>query len=170
MARRLSWMAGASLLLLAGAAVGAARASRRGPAPLPRAIPPLSPSSAVPVVRAALLLQRRDCSGNLRWLHWLHTPPLASGIGLAVLWYAGPATDSTAIRSLLPAWTATVPLRPVPKAMVRDLRALGHTATPVLMVLDADDRVRLVTQAPRSPREAAGVRRALEGLTWFEDR
>lgn len=170
MTRPFHWIAGASFLLLAGVAVDAARASRGAGLTLRTAIPPLADGRTRPAVRAALVLQRRDCSGNLRLLHWLRAPALASGMALSVLWYAGPPADSAAIRALLPAWSAAVPLRPVPDPVVRDLRALGHRATPVLVVLDADDRVRLVTQAPRSPREAAGLRRALEGLSWFEDR
>lgn len=169
MRRPIRWIGAAALLLLAGVALDAARASRRPPS-LRTAIPPLPTPPPTPTVRSALVLQLRDCTGNLRLLSWLRTPPLAAGMQLAVLWYEGPVADSSRIRPLLPPWTSAIPLRPVPRVVVRELARLGHVATPVLMVLDAESRVRLTTQAPRSAREAAGLRRALDGLTWFEDR
>jgi hypothetical protein len=46
---------------------------------------------------------------------------------------------------------------------------MGHTSTPALVVLDQSQRVRFATQSPRSPREYAGLRRIIEGLTWIEE-
>ncbi len=121
------------------------------------------------VVQAAVLLQLRDCSGNLRMLHVLHRGQSREHIHLAVIWYVGPSGDSLAIRSELPAWTAPIPLRPAPDAVVRQLAELGHTTTPALLVLDQEGRVRFTTQSPRSSREVAGLRRIVEALTWIEE-
>ena len=121
------------------------------------------------VVHAAVLLQLRDCSGNLRMLHVLHRGTSREQIHLAVIWYAGPAGDSSAIRTELPAWTSPIPLRPAPAAVLRQLAELGHTTTPALLVLDQEGRIRLTTQSPRSSREVAGLRRIVEGLTWIEE-
>ena len=124
---------------------------------------------ATTAVQAAVLLQLNDCSGNLRMLHVLHRGSTARHIQLAVIWYVGPVSDSTHIRTALPSWTGTIPLRPAPPAVVQQFAALGHTTTPALLVLDQDGRVRFTTQSPRSSREVAGLRRIIEGLTWIEE-
>ncbi len=121
-------------------------------------------------VRAAILLQAADCTSNLRILHLLHRPTVRDGLQLSVIWYAGPTADSLAIRPLLPAWTSRTPLRAVPASVLKELARLGHTSTPLLVVLDQEGRVRFTSQSPRSSREFAGLRRIIEGLTWFEER
>ncbi len=121
-------------------------------------------------VRAAVLLQAADCTSNLRVLHLLNRAGVRDGITLSVIWYVGPAADSSAIRPLLPPWASQVPLVHVPKPVLKDLARLGHTSTPLLLVLDQEGRVRFTSQSPRSSREFAGLRRIIEGLTWFEDR
>lgn len=120
-------------------------------------------------VRAAVLLQAADCTSNLRILHLLHRPAVRGGVHLSVIWYSGPAADSLAIRPLLPAWASRTPLRAVPASVLKELARLGHTSTPLLVVLDQEGRVRLTSQSPRSSREFAGLRRIIEGLTWFEE-
>jgi hypothetical protein len=126
-------------------------------------------TAAQTAVQAAVLLQRTDCSGNLRMLHVLHRGTTRRHLQLAVIWYVGPVSDSSAIRAELPAWTATVPLRAAPSAVVRQFASLGHTTTPALLVLDQEGRVRFMTQSPGSSREVAGLRRIIEGLTWIEE-
>jgi len=121
-------------------------------------------------VHAAALLQAKDCTGNLRVLHLLNRASVRDNLTLSVIWYVGPVADSTIIRSLLPSWTAAIPLRPVPTTVKHDLARLGHTSTPLLVVLDQEGRVRFTSQSPRSSREFAGLRRIIEGLTWFEER
>ena len=120
-------------------------------------------------LHAAVLLQAKDCTGNLRMLHLLHRRAVRRSIQLSVIWFVGAPNDSVAIRSLLPGWTRRTPLHVAPLSVVQALAQLGHTSTPSLVVLDQDRRVRFVTQSPRSSREVAGLRRIIEGLTWLED-
>jgi|APMI01.1.fsa_nt_gi hypothetical protein len=168
MRRFLTWSGAGLLLLLAGVLVDASRAA-------PARLRPPSPVLGVGVgppgspLRAAMVLQKADCSGNLRTLELLHRGAVREQLALATIWFAGPASDSTTIRSLLPSWTGRVPLRPVPNDVLAQLKALGHHSTPVLLIFDQEGRVRLTTQTPRSPREYAGLRRAIEGLTWIEE-
>ena len=124
---------------------------------------------AATAVQAAVLVQLNDCSGNLRMLHVLHRGSTSRHIQLAVIWYVGPVSDSTNIRTALPSWTAAIPLRAAPPAVVGQFASLGHTTTPALLVLDQEGRVRFTTQSPRSSREVAGLRRIIEGLTWIEE-
>lgn len=168
----LHWVLAGVTLSLAGVGFDAVRAVPRRS--LLGALQPFLPTTSAdprqPVaIPAAVLLQLRDCSGNLRMLHVLHRGQTKTHVRLAVIWYVGPSGDSLAIRSALPAWTSHIPLRPAPSAVVRPLADLGHTTTPTLLMLDQAGRVRFATQSPRSSREVAGLRRIVEGLTWLEE-
>ena len=48
------------------------------------------------------------------------------------------------------------------------MREVGCRAG-VIEVLDQEGRVRFTSQSPRSPREFAGLRQIIEGLTWIEE-
>lgn len=164
----LSWIVAALGLLLAGVLVDTARAAphnglRRTLAPH---VEPFLPGARI---QTAVLLQRSDCNGNMRMLDLLQRREVRDRLRVAVLWHVGPSTDTSAIRALLPSWTKSVALRQAPAAAINELRQLGHASTPLLIVLDQEGRVRLTTQSPRSPREFAGLRRIIEGLTWIEE-
>lgn len=170
------WVIAGLVVSLAGVGYDVARAGPQRTLPgamrhITQAASPASSADAqvAAAVQAAVLLQLSDCSGNLRMLHVLHRGATRRHIHLAVVWYSGPVSDSTAIRAELPAWTATIPLRPAPSSVVQQFASLGHTTTPALLVLDQEGRVRFTTQSPRSSREVAGLRRIIEGLTWIEE-
>ena len=166
------WVIAGLLVSFAGVLFDAARAtpSRTLSDAMQQYDAPTSPgTSSTAHVRAAVLLQLRDCSSNLRMLHVLHRGASRQQIRLAVIWYAGAVADSMAIRSELPSWTAEIPLRPAPREVLKQLAALGHTTTPALLVADQEGRVRFATQSPRSSREVAGLRRIVEGLTFIEE-
>lgn len=156
--------------VLTGVGLLGASLSHRWRAGLPEALAAVSTARGPGArVQAAIVLQLADCSGNLRLLHLLHLPSVESRLSLAIIWYQGPVTDSSDIRARLPAWTRASPLRPVPKGVVRDLARMGHRTTPLLLVVDDEARIRLVSQSPRTAREVAGLRRIVEGLTYRED-
>jgi hypothetical protein len=170
------WVVAALVVSLAGVGYDVARAmpQRTLPGAMRHASRTLTPATSASArapraVQAAVLLQLADCSGNLRMLHVLHRGATPRHIQLAVIWYVGPVSDSTNIRMALPSWTAAIPLRAAPPAVVRQFASLGHTTTPALLVLDQEGRVRFTTQSPRSSREVAGLRRIIEGLTWIEE-
>lgn len=170
------WVIAALVVSLAGVGYDVARAMPQRTLPgamrhVTRATAPVvsAGARATTAVQAAVLLQLNDCSGNLRMLHVLHRGSTQRHIQLTVIWYVGPASDSTSIRAALPSWTAAIPLRAAPPAVVRQFASLGHTTTPALLVLDQEGRVRFTTQSPRSSREVAGLRRIIEGLTWIEE-
>jgi hypothetical protein len=167
----LKWAGAIGLMLTAGVAYDAVRAT-----PVPRLAQSLTDvPSAVRTgsprrpIRAGVVLQASDCTGNLGMLKALNRGAVRDAIELGVLWYVGPASDSLVIRPRLPAFARTVPLKQATGALLNDLARLGHTSTPVLIVLDQANRIRLVTQSPRSSREVAGLRRIIEGLTWIEE-
>ena len=100
----------------------------------------------------------------------LHRREIRDDINLAVIWYVGPVDDTLIIRSSLPTWTSHVALKPVPPEVVRELGRLGHHSSPVLIMLDWSGRIRFTAQSPRTPREFAGLKRVITGLTWSEGR
>lgn len=120
-------------------------------------------------IRVAMLFQLSDCSSNLRPLKLLREAQVAERMTLFELWYVGPPSDSTAIRKLLPDHAKHTPLVPAPRGIVSELRRLGHRHTPILVAYDQEGRVRFTSQAPRSAREFAGLRKIFEGLTWIEE-
>lgn len=118
---------------------------------------------------AAMLLQLADCTGNLRMLDLLNLRAAREGIALRVIWFTGPAEDSTHIRELLPSFAKGTKLVAASKHVITLFADLGHTTSPAVVVLDPFGRVRLASQAPRSPREFAALRNIIEGLSWNED-
>ena len=168
----IQWSGAVLMVLLAGVAVDAVRAAPSRT--IAQTMSPFTTNRSTTVsparpMQAAVLLQAVDCTSNLRMLHLLHRPAVRSGLALSVIWFVGPSSDSMAIRALLPAWTSAIPLRVAPRALLKELGRLGHSSTPALVVLDQAGRVRFTSQSPRSPREFAGLRRIIEGLTWIEE-
>jgi hypothetical protein len=164
----LHWIIAALALLLASVVIDTARAAPAGGlrSELARHVGAFKPGMPV---QAAVFLQRTDCTGNIRLFDLLHRPDIRDRLRLAVIWYVGPDQDSTAIRTLLPAWTAQARLQRVPKAALAELTRLGHRSTPAIVVLDQEGRIRFTSQSPRSSREFAGLRLIIEGLTWIEE-
>lgn len=164
----IAWMCAVVVGLLAG--IAARAAPQQTIAEAIQAESPAFPRERGRVkIQTGFLLQAADCTGNLRMLHLLHRSPVREALQLNVIWFVGAAHDSTLIRGLLPTWARHVPLRHASTSLLRNLRQLGHTSTPALIVLDQAGRVRLATQSPRSSREVAGLRRIIEGLTWIEE-
>lgn len=120
-------------------------------------------------IQAAFLMQKSDCDGNLNMLNLMRRDRIQELIDLRVIWYVGAVEDSSYIRSELPPWASEIPLVPATERLSRAMIQLGHRSSPILVVLDQMSRIRLVTQSPRSPREYAGLRMVIEGLTWIEE-
>ena len=162
------WTTVFALATLGSIGFDAARVS-----PKSRLIESLAPYVAKPdperPIQAAVVLQKKDCTGNLRMLHLLHRASVRDRMSLVVIWYAGPVADSSFIRAALPEWTRRVPLASLTQHTYQQLQQLGHQSTPMLIVLDQHARLRFITQSPRSPRESAGLAKIIEGLTWIEE-
>lgn len=162
------WVFALTALLLADVTGDVVRAASR--ATLSQSIRPfVEPASTSSRVQAAILLQPSDCTGNLRIVHLLHRSKVRERLHLAVIWFIGAPSDTSAIRSLMPAWTHGVPLVQAPRAVISEMARLGHRETPALIVLDGDGGVRFTATSPRSVREFAGLQRIIEGLTWIEE-
>lgn len=152
-------------LTLAGVWYDSVRA--RPVAHLPSLLEPASKGDSP--VRAVLVIQRADCTGNLRLFDLVRPNANQPSPVLQAVWYVGDARDTSVIRRAMPSWARTTRLEPAKPEALRTLRRLGHESTPMILVTDQAGRIRLVSQSPRSPREFAGLRRITQSLTWFEE-
>jgi hypothetical protein len=117
-----------------------------------------------PVLAAYVVFQLADCDGNLRVLRLLQRRTLRDRVPLAGLAFVGSDAELDRARGRLPAAARTLPIRRATGSLVSLLARLGHRATPIVVVLDAEQRVRFVTGVPRSPRAYVGLARVLSTL------
>jgi hypothetical protein len=113
---------------------------------------------------AYVVFQLTDCDGNLRVLDLLQRHGVRDRITLAGLAFVGSHAELERARSRLPLRARSVPIRRATRASIDLLAGIGHRSTPILVVLDAERRVRYVTGAPRSPRAYVGLARVLASL------
>jgi hypothetical protein len=130
--------------------VGAWTMVKRGrePAMAPAAIAkafPFEPSDSARL-RAFVVLNSDDCSGNLSFLELFKRDP--SHVRLSRLYLTGPRSGLSATAALLHDRGIDTPLLAETKAVHDALVELGSTGTPFLVVLDADGVVRLGMDSP----------------------
>jgi hypothetical protein len=112
---------------------------------------------------AYAVLQLGDCTSNLSFLSIFRRPPVMRGIRLAGLLLAGSGSVAAAERALGPA-LAAVGVRAIDRRTEATLLALGHRATPFLVVLDSTGVVAFSAGAPESPEGQITLGRILQQL------
>jgi hypothetical protein len=126
------------------------------------------PAAAAPApterMHVVFIAQRRDCIGNLGMAGVLQRPRLAERIASRTILVAGPATDTVDIRPLLPPAIRQADIRPIATSERQWLRTAGHSATPVLLVFDADRRLRLTAPVADDPASHVAFVRTLTHL------
>lgn len=134
---------------------------------------PIDPSkSSAPAVagnsfRALVYLQASDCRGNLALvrpilaLHEDHSP-----LSIVFVDVSRAPADSS-IRSLLPNSMQSFPVRRITPTERKRLQHLGVTESPVVLVVDERERVRMTLTAESEPwlrvAQARAVRHLIEG-------
>lgn len=113
---------------------------------------------------AAVFLQERDCTTNLALLQLLSRPELSTGLSVVVYdvseqWSAG------RVAARLSAMDLPFPVLPAPRGSISQLRRMGYHATPVLVLVDPDHRVRMAAAAPATLAEMQRLASALRVLT-----
>jgi hypothetical protein len=115
-------------------------------------------------MRAVIVAQRQDCNGNLGLAGVLARSEIGRSVPLRAVLFEGAARDTAMLRPRLPNALARAPielLRPSERAA---LNALGHRATPILLLFDARARLRLAAPVSPDPVETVALRRALTHL------
>jgi hypothetical protein len=145
-------------LLGAGAVLAHARARAASSTPPPWTT--LLAPAPVRRLRAAVVVEARDCPATLDVLEWFARPELAGAIGSVTL-VVRDGRDSLAryADALLTAPVQLVVV-PVPSSLRAQLRRLG--AGPRLVLVDPAGQVVLASRIGRSPAALESLRRATE--------
>lgn len=112
---------------------------------------------------AILLLQPTDCGTRLEVLHALGPARKPRGITASAL-IVGPAPKARQAIQLLRSHGNELPVRHRGSAP-QELRALGYTRTPFVIVFDSAGRVRLATPAPATRAELKQFDHSLAALS-----
>lgn len=82
-----------------------------------------------------------------------------------VVYDVGRQQRADRVTARLRAMDLAFPVRPAPRGSVSQLRRMGYDATPVLVLVDPADRVRMATAAPATVAEMRRLESALHVLT-----
>jgi len=127
-------------------------------------------ASSPPAMQLVVVAQRRDCDGNLSFAAFFNRARLRDRVAVRRLLIEGAAADTLGLRSRLP----TI-LQKVPMALLHDrerdaLQAMGHHATPVFLLLDAEHRVLAAVPVDPDPVHRTAFLRALIHLSTRDPR
>lgn len=115
-------------------------------------------------MRAVIVAQRHDCDGNLGVASILTRPPIARAVTERAVLIEGSASDTTQLRSRLPRSLQHAAIRLLQRNEREALAALGHHATPILLLFDERNRLRLSAPVSSDPVEVVATRRAIMHL------
>jgi hypothetical protein len=123
-----------------------------------------------PAMQLVVVAQRRDCDGNLSFAAFFHRARLRDRVVVRQLLIEGTSADTLGLRARLPAILQRVPLALL-NARERDaLQSLGHHATPVFLLLDAEHRVLAAVPVDPDPVHRTAFLRALTHLATRDPR
>ena len=102
---------------------------------------------------AFLVARAADCSANFDFLDLFERPPVRERLRLAGVLALGDASAAAALHHALAPRGHTLPVWPASPTLRVALAALGHHATPSLVVVDGDGALRFAIGAPESVRQ-----------------
>lgn len=118
--------------------------------------------------RVAVFLQERDCTSNLALLRLLARPELSERLSV-VVYGVGGSESVNRLTTRLRAQELSFKTLAAPRGALAAVKRMGYQATPVFVLLDRDNRVRLMTAAPETPEELHTLASALRLLTGYID-
>jgi hypothetical protein len=113
---------------------------------------------------AAVFLQERDCTTNLALLQLLSRAEFSDALSV-VVYDVGGRRSAGRVTNRLNAMDLPFPVLPAPRSSLSQLRRMGYDATPVLVLLGPDARVRMAAAAPANLVELQRLASALHVLT-----
>jgi len=113
---------------------------------------------------AVIVAQKRDCNGNLGFAAMLDRADISAAIPNRVVLVDGSPQDTAQLRGRLPRALAHATIAMLQRNQRQALLAFGHRATPVLLLFDAQARLRLSATVTPDPVEAVSLRRAIKHL------
>ncbi len=115
-------------------------------------------------MRAIIVAQRRDCDGNLGIAGVLSRTAIARAVPLRAVLIEGMASDTIQLRSRLPKGLRSATMSLLQHDERRALQAMGHYATPLLLLFDERGRLRLSAPVSSDPVHVVAIRRAIAHL------
>lgn len=128
--------------------------------------PPAGRDSAA--MDAVFVASRADCSGNLLLSNILASRGVQAVLGTPELVLQGSPRDTIGLRGLLPFALRKSPIRLLSDGEKRFLHAIGHHATPVLLVFDRERRLRVASQVDPDPVARVALARAVRHLVTLD--
>jgi hypothetical protein len=113
---------------------------------------------------AVIVAQKRDCNGNLGFASILDRADLSTSIPDRVVLVDGTPQDTAQLRARLPRALARARIAMLQRPQRQALLAFGHRATPVLLLFDAEARLRLSATVSPDPVQVVSLRRAIKHL------
>jgi hypothetical protein len=113
---------------------------------------------------AVIVAQKKDCNGNLGFASLLARTDISASIPHRVVLVDGTPDDTAQLRARLPRALTTATIAMLQRNQRHALLAIGHRATPVLLLFDAHARLRLSATVSPDPVEVVSLRRAIKHL------
>jgi hypothetical protein len=128
-----------------------------------------APALAAPrPMQIVIVAQRGDCSGNLSFAAFLTRTRLRPHVVVGHVLIEGSAADTLGLRPTLPRALQRVPLALLRPRERDALRALGHEATPVFLLLDPQRRLLAAIPADPDPVHRTAALRAIAHLAMHD--
>ena len=112
--------------------------------------------------RAIVVFRPEDCDGRIDFMHAFARPRWRKSFSTGALVIGGGAEAKAAAQTLTARGLA-MPVSAV-GSEAHPGRSLGYPSTPYLLVVDQQDRLRMVFPAPSSTADVRAFERAAEGL------
>ena len=120
--------------------------------------------TASTAMRAVVVAQLQDCNGNLGVAAMLSRAAISPRVPLRAVVIEGSAADTADLRGKLPRSLKRAAIHLLQQNERDALNALGHHATPLLLLFDSRSRLRLVAPVSADPVEVVAIRRAVTHL------
>ncbi len=104
---------------------------------------------------AVVVIQPADCDGNLGFFAVFERPSLAPHIRTHRVLIQGTSTDTLTLRPRLPRALRQARIELLREPQRALLHAIGHRATPLLLLFDAERRLRYASVVPMTAAERA---------------
>lgn len=119
-------------------------------------------------MQLVVVAQRRDCNGNLSFASTFTNRRLRGRVVPRQLLIEGLASDTLGLRARLPRGLKDVPLALLSSRERETLLALGHRATPLFLLLDAESRLLAAIPIDPDPVHRTAFIRAVAHIVNFD--
>lgn len=120
--------------------------------------------SSVASMHAVVVAQLQDCNGNLSIASMLSRAAISRAVPFRAVLIEGTPADTTYLRAKLPKSLKRAAIHLLQGSERDALNAMGHYATPLLLLFDSRSRLRIVAPVSSDPVEVVAIRRAITHL------